>query len=254
MVRRSPPKACRGSVRWFSLLVCVSILTSSTPLAIGADATRSPAAQIAAPAPIPHPAAAAVAADTAATEAAADQLPRPAGESASAPGDGVVLGLVINAEGGAPLGGVQVVASGVPEQSTPYRLYLPLVLRSFAAGASLALRTVQPLASSVVFTTTTAADGAFSLALPAGVFTLTLALANFVPDRRTADVRANETTRVADVRLHAADPVVTPIGSGGGTATNSLGNTSLAARQPTAWATPAWSSRPARSPAPSKRA
>ena len=65
------------------------------------------------------------------------------------------------------------------------------------------------------------------LPVPAGLYTLTLTLASYTPDRRSATVRANEVARVADVRLHAVDPVVVPIGASGGSVTNSLGNTSL---------------------------
>ncbi|PKO22248.1 MAG: hypothetical protein CVU38_10440, partial [Chloroflexi bacterium HGW-Chloroflexi-1] len=155
---------------------------------------------------------------------------------AAAERKGTLIGLAVNAGDDSPLAGVQVVAVGLPEELPPYRVFLPVVAKRRAvttsdtalvdAGAAVAAGGA-PLGSSVTFTTTTAADGSFALTVPAGAYTLTLTLANFGLDRRTATVRANEISRVADVRLHALDPVVVPVGAGGGNVTNSLGNTSL---------------------------
>jgi RHS repeat-associated protein len=146
---------------------------------------------------------------------------------------GALIGLVANASNDSPLAGVQVIAAGAAEELPPYRTFLPLAPKrrsaaaSDAATASAGRASIMPLSSSVTFTTTTAADGSFSLAVPAGAYTLTLTLPNFGLDRRSATVRANETTRIADVRLHSLDPVVVPVGAAGGSVTNSLGNTSL---------------------------
>ncbi|MCX6033147.1 MAG: right-handed parallel beta-helix repeat-containing protein [Chloroflexi bacterium] len=159
---------------------------------------------------------------------------------AAAERKGTLIGLVMNASNDGPLVGVQVVAAGVPEELPPYRVFLPVVAKRRAAtasdvapvdaGATVAAAGAAAgaaLGGSVTFTATTATDGSFALTVPAGAYTLTLTLVNFGLDRRTATVRANETSRVADVRLHALDPVVVPVGASGGNVTNSLGNTSL---------------------------
>jgi len=94
---------------------------------------------------------------------------------------GTVLGLVVNAEGNSPLAGVLVEASGVFDQPPNYRIYLPLVLK----GANSGLIALPPPAVAAnfapdgggVFTTTTTADGSFTLPVPAGAYTLTLTLA-----------------------------------------------------------------------------
>ncbi len=88
------------------------------------------------------------------------------------------------------------------------------------AGATIAI-------SSTVYVTTTNASGAFNLAVPPGTYTLDIAQSGFTTDHRTANVLLNQVSRVEDVRLHLLDANTAAIGSGGGTITNSLANTSL---------------------------
>ena len=223
---------CAGSraSRWLTLILCLSLLNSSGPVAAHAGA-------IAPPVPTGRSELAEL---TSAVERGGD-LVAPAAEPRASRSDtesatpsldrGTVLGLVVNAEGNSPLAGVLVEASGVFDQPPNYRIYLPLVLKGANSG-SIALPPPAVAANFApdgggVFTTTTTADGSFTLPVPAGAYTLTLTLANYTPDRRTATVRASQVTRVADVRLHTKDPVVVPIGSQGGKVTNSLANTSL---------------------------
>ncbi|MCX6033149.1 MAG: right-handed parallel beta-helix repeat-containing protein [Chloroflexi bacterium] len=165
-----------------------------------------------------------------------EQVARNLRAEAAAERKGTLIGLVVNASNDEPLAGIQVVAAGALDELPPYRTFLPVVAkrRSVIAsdagpttGQAATAASLASLSSRVVLTTTTGADGSFSLAAPAGTYTLTLTLASFGLDRRSTTVRANEVSRVADVRLHALDPVVAPVGAGGGKITNSLANTSL---------------------------
>ncbi|MDQ1247784.1 MAG: hypothetical protein QG597_2155, partial [Actinomycetota bacterium] len=213
--------------RSFTLILCLSLLASSNPLAAGAGSVRSRVAS-----ERPETAERIRTVDDHHAPIAADARPQPSAPDEKAAADplpqGTVLGLVVNAAGNAPLAGVQVVASGARDEDPRHRIYLPLLLKtSGGQAAALLLPAALPLAASVIFTTTTAADGSFLLSVPAGSYTLTLTLPNFGLDRRSAAVRANEVSRVADVRLHALDPVVVPVGAAGGKVTNSLANTSL---------------------------
>ncbi len=104
---------------------------------------------------------------------------------------GTIVGLVTNAADNAPLSGVAVTAA-----NTNYN-------------------------------TTTDASGTFSLVVPPGNYTLNLNKSGFTLDQRQAEVRVDQITRVQDVRLHVQDPNTNAVGSGGGTTTNSLNNTSL---------------------------
>ena len=209
--------------RYVTLLLCSALLVSSTlPAASATDLDLAAAANIAHDL-ITNP--------SSKTPASANLVGEAAVNAASL-NEGTLTGQVVNAAGDSGLAGVLVTATGVLEGGPQgVFLFLPLILRNAssgsAPGAPPASRAASPQGKPVTITTTTTGDGSFVLPLPAGVFTLTFTLNGFGPDRRINPVRANETDRVETVRLHELDTQTTPIGAGGGTASNSLNNTSL---------------------------
>lgn len=228
---------------WLSLALCLAILVSSGPtagLAAGRMAATSWRVQIFAASFAPG-------ADQAGFHTPLAPAPPP--DPDEDPTLGSMLGRVVNATDGQVLAGVQVVAAGVLD-SFPLPLYLPLLLaQGTIAAPAQAIRvraippaairrpgllaappraTLSPLGNTATFTTTTDALGNYLFAIPAGDYTLTYTHAGYTPDERSRPVRANEVLRLDDIRLHPQDPVVTPLGSSGGVAQNSLGNSSLA--------------------------
>jgi hypothetical protein len=203
--------------RWISLATCAAILITSVP----APAAAAPAAGAASPA------------GGALSEGAALA---PSSDPLDEVFAGTLLGRVVEATDEQPLAGVQVVAEGVLD-ALPLPLYLPLLLaanppaapnRGIRAGAMPAPLTLAPSPhETAVFTTTTDAQGDFLFAIPAGDYTLTFTHPGYTPDQRSRPVRANEVLRLEDIRLHPQDPVVTELGATGGTAQNSLGNSSV---------------------------
>ncbi|MCO6449374.1 MAG: carboxypeptidase regulatory-like domain-containing protein [Caldilineales bacterium] len=144
---------------------------------------------------------------------------------------GSMLGQVEDATTGVRLGGVQVVAHGVLD-AFPLPTYLPMMIASdpthTGKAAAPALRLMlAPLADTATFTLTTDAQGEYLFAVPAGDYTLTYSLSGYTPDERVHKVRANEVLRLDAIRLHPQDPTITDLGVSGGTATNSLGNSSV---------------------------
>ncbi len=222
----------RGWQRWITLLLCLAITVASGPLPALASATAATAAAPSrtsaddpalAPMPAAYPA----------------LSPRWAAGAADDPTLGTLLGRVVDVTQQAPLAGVQIVADGLLD-ALPLPLYLPVLLAGLPPGGGkmaapaplprsveLTSKPLTPLTARMVFTTTTDALGDFHFAIPAGDYTLTLTQPGFTPDQRSRPVRANEVLRLEDIRLHPQDPVVTELSSGGGAATNSLGNSSL---------------------------
>ncbi len=206
-----------GFRRWISLATCVAILITSMP---------APAA-----AASPNGAASFAVGALSKVAALAPSTDRPDEVFA-----GTLLGHVVEATDEQPLAGVQVVAEGLLD-ALPLPIYLPLLLaanasaapgRGIRAGAMPAPFMLAPLpGETAVFTTTTDAQGDFLFAIPAGDYTLTFTHPGYTPDQRSRPVRANEVLRLDDTRLHPQDPVVTEVGSAGGSAQNSLGNSSL---------------------------
>jgi hypothetical protein len=151
-------------LRWrpgINAVVCVSLALSSSPLA----------ARLAAPPPSFAAPAVAAALPAALAVAARPPAVAPAAEQAALE-PGVVMGMVANAQTGDALAGVQVVASGVPDELPKYRVSLPVIVNSYPRATSPAVSpgpssAASPaLASTVTLTTTTGADGSFSLETP----------------------------------------------------------------------------------------
>ena len=230
-----------GFSQWPRMALSLIILISSSPgvLAAPAPGPRDgrPMDRISRPLLAPAPTPALAVSNRAGADTGAPVMPDPADD----PTLGSLLGRVVNAPDELALAGVQVVAEGVLD-SFPLPVYLPLLLARSAAGTAVigtpastirvrampaSLESFSPLGETVIFTTTTDALGNYLFAIPAGDYTLTFSHAGYTPDERSRPVRANEVLRLDDVRLHPQDPVVTQLGSGGGLAQNSLGNSSL---------------------------
>ncbi|HYN87365.1 MAG TPA: carboxypeptidase-like regulatory domain-containing protein, partial [Ardenticatenaceae bacterium] len=201
--------------RWLHAILCLALLTASSPLSLQPDPVFAASKPTAPATP-----------DSMPLRASQHwRAPRvPSDEPPDAP-TGTVTGVVLNAATDRPLEGVRVSIGGSPPPEERGGLFLPLLMRGGARSVLAAPGT--PQATGVISNTTTGPDGTFALALPAGVFTVTFSIANFTNDERLVAVTPYETSRVQDVRLHALDPNTEIIGSAGGTAVNSLGNSSV---------------------------
>ncbi len=222
MIAQFRSRTRRSFQRGLSTLLVITFLASSSPLAVAPATVHSAGL-------LPHTAAAA-------SPSAPDPV-QTQGEYAAVDDEpprsdlGALLGRVVDGPSEQNLAGVQVVALGVLElRALP--IYLPIQMAGIErAGvhnsAVLPSSAFAPLTETVVFTTTTNDTGEFLFAAPAGDYTLTYTLAGYTPDERVRPVRANEVLRLDDVRLHPQDPVVTELGSSGGTAVNSAGNSNV---------------------------
>ena len=130
------------------------------------------------------------------------------------------------------VGNITVIDADTPQLSalilvTP----TPLTGQAVVNGSLLSFVDKQPLAGAQVvaldtsFVTTTQADGRFSLALPPGDYTLALFASGYTFANRKVHLEPYASLTLEGVELVQVDSVVTSIGAGGGTATNSSGDT-----------------------------